>query len=84
MVALGHIKLEKEVETLRSAVSKLSRRIGDEIVGESDSDDSEIIVQRPEIHTQHYQRDTLLGKRYFYITNVSNSHLKISYIHNPN
>lgn len=67
------IKLEKELDSLRTANSKLNKRIGDEIIaddsdGSIPSDDDDFPTT---VNTQHYQVDQQFSGKYYFLTNVS-------------
>lgn len=74
------IKIEKELEVVRAANAKLSQRLGDEII--DDSDDS-ILSDRDDeyttdVNTRYYQLDAQFSGQYYFLTNVS---LKKIFIH---
>lgn len=66
------VKVEKENDFLRSKLSQLNARIGDESVSESESSDGSLGSDSgPEVYdTQNYHRDVQLASKYFYKTNV--------------
>lgn len=65
------VKIEKENERLRQTIVKLNERLGDEII--SDSDDNESIPDEFEVdvNTRHYEYDSLFASEYGFITDVS-------------
>lgn len=65
------VKIEEENERLRRTIVKLNERLGDEIV--SDSDDNESIPDEFEIdvNTRHYEYDSQFASEYRFITDVS-------------
>lgn len=67
------IKLEKQLETVKEANSRLSKRIGDEII--DDSDDSILSDGADDystnINTRYYQLDEQFSGGFYYLTNVS-------------
>lgn len=65
------IKVEGENRRLRNVVAALGRRIGDEVIVDTESSSDSDITYESEVNTRHYQRDGSFGKNYYYITNVS-------------
>lgn len=59
---------------LRQSLKKINERLGDEIISDSSSDESNNLEgesRDPDINTLHYQRDSFFAEKYFYITSVS-------------
>lgn len=69
---LVKMKLEGENTTLRSALSRLARRVGDEQIDSSDdSSADDIVVGSPKANTRHFQTDNIFASTYYYINNVN-------------
>lgn len=67
------IKLEKTNDLLVKSLEKANKRIGVEIVADTESssdslDDSDLAAAIP--NTREFQRDSEFAPRYFYITDV--------------
>lgn len=67
------IKLEKELEMVKEANAKLFKRIGDEVIDNSDdsilsNNDDEYSTN---VNTRYHQLDAQFSGKYFYLTNVS-------------
>lgn len=68
----AYVRLEKKLEDLQRANMKLSKRIGDEIIKDSDTDKS--ISSEDEyqttVNTRHMQLDQAFSGPYYFLTNV--------------
>lgn len=66
------IEIKKELEVVRAANARLSKRLCDEIV--DDSDDSILSDLDDEyttaVNTRHYQLDSQFSGKYYFLTNV--------------
>lgn len=68
-----NVKLEEEIDVLRSSLTKVNKRVGvEEVVGSSDDStlSDEIILGSPEANTRYDQVDCFFASEYYYITNV--------------
>lgn len=64
-------RVKEENKMLRNALQTTFRRLGDEVIADSDSslDDDDDEVQDSQVNTCHFEIDSLFAPKYYFITN---------------
>lgn len=71
-------QVKEENKMLKNALQNSNRRLGDEIISDSDSSlDGEGEVHVNPVNTRHFEIDSLFAPNYYFITNVSLNYFQL-------